>query len=170
MNSWYELEILVLEPQLETEVRERANFYKDEYDRSDSNAGFDLYSSSNVTIEQTPQFVPFGIIARLLKVQRVNRGESNDFLKTDSHFWLIPRSSIFKTGLIMANSTGVIDKSYRGELKAPVWSMTSKSTVTCGDRLFQIVAPNMGWIRNVSIVTTLPDSERGAGGFGSTGK
>jgi len=177
MNSWYELEIQVLEPEQVgidvadiTEVREKANFYKDEYDRSDSNAGFDLHSSSNVTIEQTPQFVPFGIIVRLLKVQRMNRGESNDFLKTDSHFWLMPRSSIFKTGLIMANSTGVIDKSYRGELKAPVWSMTAKSTVTCGDRLFQIVAPDMGWIRNVRIVSALPDSDRGAGGFGSTGK
>ena len=92
------------------------------------------------------------------------------FLKTESHFWLMPRSSIFKTGLIMANSTGVIDKSYRGELKAPVWSMTAKSNVTCGDRLFQIVAPDMGWIRNVRIVSALPDSDRGAGGFGSTGK
>ena len=177
MSVWYELEIQILEPEqgvIEgvTEVREKANFYKDEYDRSDSNAGFDLHSSSNVTIEQTPQFVPFGIIARLLKVQRMNRGESNDFLKTDSHFWLMPRSSIFKTGLIMANSTGVIDKSYRGELKAPVWSMTAKSTVTCGDRLFQIVAPDMGWIRNVRIISALPlpIGDRGAGGFGSTGK
>ena len=48
----------------------------------------------------------------------------------------------------MANSVGVIDKSYRGELKAPVWSMTGKSEVTAGDRLFQIVAPDMGWIRD----------------------
>ena len=103
MNSWYELEIQVLEPEQGgadvTEVREKANFYRDEYDRSDSNAGFDLHSSSNVTIEQTPQFVPFGIVTRLLKVQRMNRGDSNDFLKTDSHFWLMPRSSIYKSGL-----------------------------------------------------------------------
>jgi len=48
--------------------------------------------------------------------------------------------------------------------------MTAKSTVTCGDRLFQIVAPDMGWIRNVRIVSTVPDSDRGEGGFGSTGK
>ena len=96
-------------------------------------------------------------------------GESNDYLKTDSHFWLLPRSSIYKTGLIMANSTGVIDKSYRGELKAPVWSMTGESNVLSGDRLFQIVAPDMGWIRNVRIVESMPGSERGTGGFGSTG-
>ena len=110
MDSWYELEIMVQDGE------QRADFYKDVYDLSDSNAGFDVYSTSDVTVEQTPQFIPFGIVARLLKVQRMPGGTSNDWLKTDSHFWLLPRSSIYKTGLMMANSTGVIDKSYRGEL------------------------------------------------------
>ena len=97
-------------------------------------------------------------------------GTSNEVVKTDSHFLLMPRSSIYKSGLLMANSTGVIDKSYRGELKAPVWSMTGSSSVQAGDRLFQIVAPDMGWIRHVHLVDSLPETERGAGGFGSTGK
>ena len=83
---------------------------------------------------------------------------------------LMPRSSIYKSGIVMANSIGVIDKSYRGELKAPVWSMTANSQITRGDRLFQIVAPDMGWIRNVRIVDSMPSTERGEGGFGSTGK
>lgn len=164
MNHWYELEILVLESE------NKANFYKDEYDRSNENAGFDLYSSADCHIEQTPEFIPFGITARLLRVQQLPGGTSNDYLKTDSHFWLMPRSSIYKTGLIMANSTGVIDRSYRGELKAPVWSMTANSNVLSGDRLFQIVAPDMGWIRNVKIVSSMPSTERGLGGFGSTGR
>ena len=164
MNFWYELEILV------QEGAQQANFYQDTYDLNDSNAGVDLYANEDVFVEQTPQFIPFGIVARLLKVQHMPGGTSNDYLKTDSHFWLMPRSSIYKTGLMMANSTGVIDKSYRGELKAPVWSMTANSKVSRGDRLFQIVAPDMGWIRNVKIVKTMPESERGAGGFGSTGR
>jgi dUTP pyrophosphatase len=166
MNHWYELEIMVLD----NDKKEEANFYKDIYDLSDSNAGFDLYASDDVRVEQTPQFIPFGIMVRLLKVQHFPGGTSNDYLKTDSHFWLMPRSSIYKTGLMMANSTGVIDKSYRGELKAPVWSMTANSQVARGDRLFQIVAPDMGWIRNVRIVNSMPLTERGEGGFGSTGK
>jgi dUTPase len=70
---------------------------------------------------------------------------------------------------MMANSTGVIDKSYRGELKAPVWSMTGDSDVEYGDRLFQIVAPDMGWIRNVRLVESMPGTERGDAGFGSSG-
>lgn len=162
MNHWYELEFLVLD-------KENTNFYKDMYDRSNSNAGFDVYSSDNVHVEQTPEFIPFGIVVKMLKVQRDARGTSNDYLKTDSHFWLLPRSSIYKTGLMMANSAGVIDESYRGELKAPVWSLTGNSNISRGDRLFQIVAPDMGWIRNVRIVDSMSLTERGTGGFGSTG-
>ena len=48
--------------------------------------------------------------------------------------------------------------------------MTANSDIAQGDRLFQIVAPDMGWIRNVRIVDSMPETERGAGGFGSTGK
>jgi dUTPase len=166
MNCWYDLEILLLKE----EGKEEATFYKNEYDRSDSNAGFDVFSSEGVHVEQTPKFIPFGIIVRLLKVQAMPGSTSNDYLKTDSHFWLMPRSSIYKTGLMMGNSTGVIDKSYRGELKAPVWSMTANSDVARGDRLFQIVAPDMGWIRNIRVVDSLPSTDRGTGGFGSTGR
>ena len=48
--------------------------------------------------------------------------------------------------------------------------MTGNSSVTRGDRLFQIVAPDMGWIRIVRIVNSMPSTDRGEGGFGSTGK
>jgi dUTP pyrophosphatase len=162
-QSWYELEILPID-------KDKVSFYKNEYDRPETNAGFDLHSTDAVHVEQSPEFIPFGIIVRLLKVEPMPHGTSNEYLKTDSHFWLVPRSSIYKTGLMMANSVGVIDKSYRGELKAPVWSMTGNTDVSVGDRLFQIVAPDMGWIRRVRLVDSLPITERGEGGFGSTGR
>ena len=163
MAVWYELEILSL--------NDSQTFYPIAImNRSDSNAGFDLFSAADVLVEQTPCFVPFGIIARLLKVEPMPHGGSNDVIKTDSHFMLMPRSSIYKSGLMMANSTGIIDKSYRGELKAPVWSMTGHSEVKAGERLFQIVAPDMGWIRHIRLVDSMPETDRGEGGFGSTGK
>ena len=163
MSSWYELELLSQDA--------NQNFYPIAImNRSDANAGFDLFSSDNVHVETTPIFIPFGISVRMLKVEPMPNGTSNEVVKTDSHFFLMPRSSIYKSGLMMANSTGVIDKSYRGELKAPVWSMTGNSDVNKGDRLFQIVAPDMGWIRHIRLVDSLPDTDRGAGGFGSTGK
>jgi dUTP pyrophosphatase len=162
-QTWYELEF-----QFTTDSV--GSFYSlPLFDRSDANAGFDVHASEEVDVEQTPRFIPFGIIARLLKVEPMPHGRTDEYLKTDSHFFLLPRSSIYKTGLMMANSAGIIDKSYRGELKAPVWSMTGNSKVACGDRLFQIVAPDMGWIRHIRQVEELPDTERGAGGFGSTG-
>jgi deoxyuridine 5'-triphosphate nucleotidohydrolase len=160
---WYELEILAQDQTQEFYPIAMMN-------RSDDNAGFDLFSSADVQVEQTPQMIPFGISVRMLKVEKMPNGNSNDLIKTDSHFMLMPRSSIYKSGLLMANSTGVIDKSYRGELKAPVWSMTGNSVVRKGERLFQIVAPDMGWIRHVRLVDSLPETERGDGGFGSTGK
>lgn len=161
--NWYELEILP--------TSKSALFYPEvHYDRSDLNAGFDLHCSENVSVGKECTFIPFGISVRMVKVENMPNGQSNDYMKTDSHFWLVPRSSIYKSGLIMANSVGVIDKSYRGELKAPVLSMTGESTVAHGDRLFQIVAPDMGWIRHMRIVEELPNTERGTDGFGSSGK
>ena len=157
--NWYELEIQVLDS---------TNIYQEDCNRSDENAGFDLYTSEDVHVENMA-FIPFGIVARLIKVELMPGSNSNDYLKTDSHFWLLPRSSIYKSGLIMANSMGVIDKSYRGELKAPVWSLTGNSNVDKNSRLFQIVAPDMGWIRTISVVHSMPETERGDNGFGSSG-
>ena len=44
-------------------------------------------------------------------------------------FWLMPRSSISKTPLIMCNSMGLIDSGYRGELKAPIYNTSSETFV-----------------------------------------
>jgi dUTP pyrophosphatase len=137
-------------------------------ERSDDNAGYDLYCRQLTTVPNVAQaqgkgtLAPLGLKVRLVKVW--NSGES------DSHFWLLPRSSIYKTPLMMANSVGVIDASYRGELMAPVRSNGPEYNIIRGERLFQIVAPDMGWIREVRIVDTLPETVRGEGGFGSTGK
>jgi dUTPase len=87
------------------------------------------------------------------------------------HYWLAPRSSIFKTGHIMGNSMGVIDSSYRGPLKAPVIAVKEGAAgFKAGERHFQILAPDMGYIREIKKLDTLPETVRGSGGFGSTGR
>ena len=91
-------------------------------------------------------------------------------LVEDCHFTLEPRSSIYKTGFIMANGRGIIDKTYRGELMAPLVSLWSNQTnVEAGTRLFQIIAPALSYISEVAYVDSLPETKRGSGGFGSTG-
>lgn len=152
LDWWYELELC---------PKNDVFFYKEE-ERANDNAGYDVYSVEDLSVYEEVEFIPFGISARMMKVYESGQKES-------VHYWLTSRSSIYKSGLFMANSVGVIDSTYRGELKAPVWSMTGHSKVAKGDRLFQIVAPDMGWIRYVRIVDSLDETERGAGGFGSTG-
>jgi len=110
------------------------------------------------------------------EVYLLNLGVSAMLSKTETgelvHYWLLPRSSIYKTGYMMANSVGVVDKTYRGTLKAPVVYVGDDSSkgFVAGDRHFQIVAPDMGPIRHVKIVDSLPETVRGTSGFGSTGK
>ena len=144
---------------------EAASFYANQKDRDNSNAGFDLYCPIDGDVEAFPLLISLGVRARLVQVTECE--------EIDSHYWLLPRSSIYKTGFMMANSVGVIDKSYRGELKAPIVAIgpgSAKPTTKSGERYFQIVAPDMGWIKEVRIVSELPETSRGASGFGSTGK
>ena len=85
--------------------------------------------------------------------------------------YIVPRSSIgMKTGLRLSNSIGVIDESYRGPLGV-IYDNISDSdyTINAGDRIAQlIVMPVYHFQANV--VNALPSTERGEGGFGSTGK
>ncbi len=100
-------------------------------------------------------------------------------------FYLYPRSSISKTRMRLANSVGIIDAGYRGDLIAAVdtigffgstdiwhvWKETL-SPIKKYDRYFQVCAPDLSPFL-VHIVETeqdlSPPTSRGSGGFGSTG-
>lgn len=91
---------------------------------------------------------------------------------------LFPRSSLSKSGITMTNSVGVIDSDYRGEIMASLMFHGIEGNAVsydmqAGERIVQLVV--------VPIVLATPevmdwsdelwfDTERGAGGFGSTGK
>lgn len=83
---------------------------------------------------------------------------------------LFPRSSVYKTGLIHADAVGVIDSDYRGEIVFRFYAYDFRTGIyNVGDRVGQIVfvpAPNVWWWEK----DKLSDTERGDGGFGSTGK
>lgn len=81
---------------------------------------------------------------------------------------IFPRSSITKTGLSLANSVGVIDSGYRGEIVAKFIARDSDLSYEVGDRVCQIVFVAVPEIE-IEEATELSDSERGVGGFGSTG-
>ena len=146
--------------------------------RNNDNAGVDLYCVENYMV--SPEFdvrryapspvklLNLGTRARMLKVTPI--GDYN-FKEEEVHYYLYPRSSIYKSGVMMANSVGVIDLTYRGILMAPVTNLNEYTypNVEKGNRLFQICAPDLGNISEIRIVDSLPETVRGAGGFGSTG-
>ncbi len=74
-----------------------------------------------------------------------------------------------KHGLCMANGVGVIDSDYRGELRVPMVNLSDAPyTVQPGERVAQLcIAPV--WQAAFVPAETLTDTDRGAGGFGSTG-
>ena len=97
---------------------------------------------------------------------------------------VFPRSSIRKTGLQLSNSVGVIDSGYRGELQATfnkifgsermydevkIKEIQANEYYKVGDRIAQIMIIPYPPIEFVE-VDELSNTERGEGGFGSTGK
>lgn len=75
-----------------------------------------------------------------------------------------------KHGLCMANGVGVIDSDYRGELRVPMVNLSDTPyTIQPGERVAQLcIAPV--WQAAFTPADALSDTDRGAGGFGSTGK
>jgi len=181
----YRLELLPSE--------EGKNYYTRSITRDNANAGFDLFVVKEEQCEAGKvSLLDLGCKARMVKC--------SDDKEEEVHYWLSPRSSIWKSGVTQANSVGIIDKSYRGPLMGAVlpiykpsgyWGQihmgdgpktgsyiwkncdsrdTGSPVIEAGQRLFQIVAPDMGHIKEVKIVESLNQTERGEGGFGSSGR
>lgn len=86
---------------------------------------------------------------------------------------VFPRSSIYKKHLMLSNSVGVIDSGYRGEVKAKFNLINDGSDMyevyEVGERIAQLIIipyPEVVFEE----VDTLSDSDRGTGGYGSSGK
>jgi dUTP pyrophosphatase len=132
-------------------------------------AGMDLVATS--IISDTPEQITYGMGIAL----EIPEG----FVGL-----IFPRSSIRKTGLQLSNSVGVIDSGYRGELQATfnkifggermydemkVKEIQPNEYYKVGDRIAQIMIIPYPPIEFVE-AQELSNSERGEGGFGSTGK
>ena len=143
------------------------------------NAGFDLFVPHN-------ENVVYGKTSILDSGVKCAAYWLNDDMTVGvpTGFYLHPRSSIIKTPLRMANSTGIIDAGYRGNIGCVVDCFNGFGTkfsdedlnrehynVEQYSRLFQICAPALGPVRVVLVgsVADLGQTQRGEGGFGSTG-
>lgn len=118
-------------------------------------AGMDLTATERI-IKDSQVFVKFGIAMEI----------------PEGYVGLIfPRSSIYKTGLNLSNSVGVIDSCFRGEICAVfnIGVVSGASSYDVGDRCAQIIIMPYPQVE-FEEVEELSETERGSGGFGSSGK
>ena len=134
-------------------------------------AGFDLFAPGP---ESQLQF--FGLANKLdFNICCAARMYLDNGKNFNTGYYMHPRSSLSKTQLRLANSTGIIDAGYRGHLIGmfDVVNIPSSYSGTIYDRYLQICAPGLVPIV-VEIVNSMAslgeETERGAGGFGSTGR
>ena len=84
---------------------------------------------------------------------------------------LLPRSGLgHKNGIVLGNLVGLIDADYQGELKVSLWNRSSEAfTVKPMERICQMVIVPVVQVQ-FNVVNDFDVSDRGEGGFGSTGK
>ena len=83
---------------------------------------------------------------------------------------VFPRSSVYKEDLLLTNAVGVIDSHYRGEIKAKFRIMQPHiHRYTVGDRIGQLVVLPYPEIEYEE-ADSLSETDRGEGGYGSTGR
>jgi dUTP pyrophosphatase len=138
---------------------------KDHYQNFSSHhlgdSGIDLIVPKDVEVDS----LRVGTIDHLIQCEMLNEN-----LQSVSYY-LYPRSSISKTNFMMANSVGIIDAGYRGNIMAKIRNMNLEgiSKILENDKMFQICAPDLKPIK-IELVNELSETSRGDGGFGSTNK
>ncbi|HVE76676.1 MAG TPA: dUTP diphosphatase [Actinomycetota bacterium] len=123
----------------------------------DGDAGLDLFASEDVRLGPGQRaMVSTGIAVA------IPAGHAG---------YVQPRSGLAaKHGIGLLNSPGLIDSGYRGEIKVILINLDSDSPVEIrkGDRIAQLVVLAVPQVMVIE-ASELPDSDRGEGGFGSTG-
>lgn len=154
----------------ENDVQE---FYKKHSTLHPGDVGFDLYCMKDITIQPRAYSVqmPLGVH---IEAQRMSVRVENDthyYDRSPTGFYMYPRSSTgSKTPIRLSNSVGIIDAGYRGELMALLDNVSDQPfEMKRGERYFQICGPELNKLSH-RLVKELSETERGEGGFGSTGK
>ena len=124
-------------------------------------AGYDLHAciEKDLTIKKGELVrIPCGVAIEL---------PSNEYAA-----FVFARSGLgMKYGISLSNGVGVIDSDYRGEIQVGLCRMSDGEpyTIKNGDRVAQMIIMKVSAV-NFNLVENLGKSERGSGGFGSTGR
>ena len=135
-------------------------------------SGFDLFVPSTVTIEARKiKLIDMKVSCSVSKVSIAPLMAGLPASETPSPYYMYARSSVSKRGIMLANSVGIIDSGYRGTLMAAFFNTTDNPvTIGKGDRIVQVCMPGLDYNFTVEVANSLEETERGAGGIGSTGR
>jgi len=186
-----ELKVLCTSPELKEKYKEHIDNHNNKLQNFYGDAGFDLLNPSTLQLQPGSLSNKYHLGVKFslnhCSIQRDvpdDNGQLVNLLRVQPQgFMLVPRSSTgANTNMRLSNSLGIIDSGYRGELCAlvdavPAYSVDnddnslSRYKLEEGKRNFQIVSFS-GFPIHVNLVETeaeLGNTERGEGGFGSTG-
>lgn len=128
--------------------------------------GYDVVATS--CEEVGPNVYKYGLGIALDPTAGIDKYVSNYYTPA---FMLFPRSSIYKRGMVLSNAVGIIDIGYRNEISAVFYHVVpTLPKYEVGERIGQIVFLEHGRNLQFRVTDTLSESERGMGGYGSTGK
>ena len=136
----------------------------------DSNVKLPVYKTSGASGMDLMAFIKESINIKSKTSALIPTGISVAFSK-DYEIQIRPRSGLaVKNNISVLNTPGTIDSDYRGEIKVIIYNHGSNDfTINNGDRIAQmILAPVVKM--NLEETKDLPETIRGQGGFGSTGK
>lgn len=144
------------------------------YIRTSSNKGLDVkipeYATAGSAGMDLSACIPEEITIKPGEIVKINTGIAIQIPERGIGGFVFPRSGLAsRYGISLANSVGVIDSDYTGEIICPVINHgSSEYTIKPGDRIAQIVFMP---VLNIKLQETdkLEATERGSGGFGSTG-
>jgi dUTP pyrophosphatase len=145
------IDVKILDPRLQSQLPTYA---------TPGSAGLDLRACLNEPLTLQPnawQLIPTGMAM---------------YLKDPNYAALIlPRSGLgHKHGIVLGNLVGLIDSDYQGQLMVSAWNRSSTAfTIEPMERIAQLmIVPVVQ--AEFNVVSEFPASERGEGGYGSTGK
>lgn len=128
-------------------------------------AGLDLCAyGEHIVPARTRKLISTGI-----SIQWITNIENND-KPEDYYFRIAPRSGLTVKHSIEIGA-GVVDSDYRGEVKVCFINNSDSSySITHGDRIAQGILERIKRFSSIEVVDELVETDRGEGGFGSTGK
>lgn len=127
---------------------------------------FDLVATSCEQIAPNVYKYGFGLALQVASTEYIQDKAQRFALG----FTIRPRSSVWKTGMVLSNSIGTIDQGYTGEISAVFYHvLPNMPRYEVGDRVAQLHMDATFKHLEFNVVDELEQTERGDGGYGSTG-